>query len=483
MAAIGLDALGRLHGRATERAPAGGVGRPGDRGRRAAALRVARRALRARARPDLARLIYGRNPFPESVPIARYLREHTAPGDRVAVVGSEPQIYFYAGRRSATGYIYTYPLMELQPYATAMQQAMIREIESADPRYVVFVRAVGSWLVRRELGQDDLRMVRAVSAEPQAGRGGRHPVAAGDRVPMGRRRGHLRPALRRVADDFRAGEEAMIGEGLTYEQHAIGATYRTLNRTVSETDIVSFVNLCGFTEPLFMDMEYIARESIFKRRAAPGALTFALSEGLIMQTGLIHGTGMAYLGGGAAHRGAGPRGRHAHRARGGRRQARDEEDRPGNRHLPPPRPEPARRAGAGGTRPAHDSPHRHTEAWMPRARARAARSRTIEGRGPTLATEAGGERTNRTDQRLAGRRPEDGGGHGAGDHAWGSRATDTATGSTTADRSVPYASTPWRRSTKLRAEGHAIVPGAIGENVTVQGWTGRPSFRVPPASR
>jgi len=89
----------------------------------------------------------------------------------------------------------------------------------------------------------------------------------------------------------------MIGEGLTYEQHAIGATYRTLNRTVSETDIVSFVNLCGFTEPLFMDVEYIARESLFKRRAAPGALTFALSEGLIMQTGLIHGTGMAYLGG------------------------------------------------------------------------------------------------------------------------------------------------------------------------------------------
>jgi len=99
--------------------------------------------------PDqISRLIYGRNPFPESVPIARYIREHTQPGDRVAVVGSEPQIYFYAGRRSATGYIYTYPLMELQPYATGMQQAMIREIESADPRYVVFVRAVGSWLVR-----------------------------------------------------------------------------------------------------------------------------------------------------------------------------------------------------------------------------------------------------------------------------------------------------------------------------------------------
>ncbi len=89
----------------------------------------------------------------------------------------------------------------------------------------------------------------------------------------------------------------MRSQGLHFEQHEIGATYRTLGRTVSETDIVTFVNLCGFNEPLFMDMEYVARESVFKRRAAPGALTFALSEGLIIQTGLIHGTGMAYLGG------------------------------------------------------------------------------------------------------------------------------------------------------------------------------------------
>jgi acyl dehydratase len=89
----------------------------------------------------------------------------------------------------------------------------------------------------------------------------------------------------------------MLGTGLNFEEHALGAIYRTLARTVSETEIVNFVNLCGFTEPLFMDMEYVARESVFKRRAAPGALTFALAEGLIMQTGLIHGTGMAWLGG------------------------------------------------------------------------------------------------------------------------------------------------------------------------------------------
>jgi acyl dehydratase len=88
----------------------------------------------------------------------------------------------------------------------------------------------------------------------------------------------------------------MRSDGVNFEGHTIGAVYRTLARTVAETDIVNFVNQCGFVEPLFIDMEYVKRESVFGRRAAPGALTFALSEGLIMQTGLIHGTGMAWLG-------------------------------------------------------------------------------------------------------------------------------------------------------------------------------------------
>jgi len=89
----------------------------------------------------------------------------------------------------------------------------------------------------------------------------------------------------------------MLTQGKTFEDHQVGAKYTTHARTVSETEIVNFVNLCGFTEPLFMDMEFVQSQSVFGRRAAPGALTFALSEGLIIQTGLIHGTGMAFLGG------------------------------------------------------------------------------------------------------------------------------------------------------------------------------------------
>jgi len=96
------------------------------------------------------RAVYGLNPFPESVEIGRYLATHCPPEDRIAVLGSEPQIYFYGRRRSATGYTCTYPLMEPQPYALEMQQEMIRQIENARPEYVVFVHVSASWLQYRD---------------------------------------------------------------------------------------------------------------------------------------------------------------------------------------------------------------------------------------------------------------------------------------------------------------------------------------------
>ncbi|MFZ0313420.1 MAG: glycosyltransferase family 39 protein [Candidatus Korobacteraceae bacterium] len=92
-----------------------------------------------------ARMIYGSNPFPEADEVAYYIKNHSTRDDRVAVLGSEPEIYFYADRRSATGYIYTYGLMEEQPYAGEMQQQMIREIEAAQPEYVVFVNVAASF--------------------------------------------------------------------------------------------------------------------------------------------------------------------------------------------------------------------------------------------------------------------------------------------------------------------------------------------------
>jgi hypothetical protein len=97
---------------------------------------------------EASRMIYSDNPFAESVKIADYLRDHTSPDDTIAVLGSEPEIYFYAQRHSATGYIYTYGLMEPQKYARQMQEEMIREIERARPKYLISVVMFYSWLWR-----------------------------------------------------------------------------------------------------------------------------------------------------------------------------------------------------------------------------------------------------------------------------------------------------------------------------------------------
>jgi hypothetical protein len=86
--------------------------------------------------------------------IARYLQEHTAPEARLAIIGSEPQILFYANRRSATSFLYTYPLMEPQPYAAGMQREFMQQVEAADPDYLVFVGVEFSWLLRSESRTD-----------------------------------------------------------------------------------------------------------------------------------------------------------------------------------------------------------------------------------------------------------------------------------------------------------------------------------------
>ncbi len=95
---------------------------------------------------SISRLVYGYNPFPEALEIARYIREHTEKSDRIAVLGSEPQIFFYSNRRSASGYIYMYPLMESHDFAIQMQRNFIKDIITVKPKFLVFVNISTSWL-------------------------------------------------------------------------------------------------------------------------------------------------------------------------------------------------------------------------------------------------------------------------------------------------------------------------------------------------
>ena len=98
----------------------------------------------------LSRNIYAFNPFPESIDIARFIKTNTAVDDTIAVLGSEPQIFFYSGRHSATEHIYTYGLMEIHPYSLVMQREMAMEIERSRPRFLVAVNMPTSWAARSE---------------------------------------------------------------------------------------------------------------------------------------------------------------------------------------------------------------------------------------------------------------------------------------------------------------------------------------------
>jgi len=95
--------------------------------------------------PKLSRVVYELNPFPEAIEIAKFINSRTNPNDTIGIMGSEPEIFFYSKRRSASGYIYTYSLMENHPYSLKMQKEMAEEIESKMPKIIIDVQISASW--------------------------------------------------------------------------------------------------------------------------------------------------------------------------------------------------------------------------------------------------------------------------------------------------------------------------------------------------
>ena len=63
------------------------------------------------------------------------------------------------------------------------------------------------------------------------------------------------------------------------------AVYRLTShrRTITETDIVNFVNLIGLHEPPFIDMEWVEKKmpGIHNKRFAPAPLLISLGMGLV----------------------------------------------------------------------------------------------------------------------------------------------------------------------------------------------------------
>ena len=83
-----------------------------------------------------------------------------------------------------------------------------------------------------------------------------------------------------------------LSQGYYWQDIAVGQKFRTFRRTITETDIVNFISATGMLETIFIDTTF--SHGAIQGRPVPGALTYSLIEGFIMQ-GMVQGTGLALL--------------------------------------------------------------------------------------------------------------------------------------------------------------------------------------------
>ncbi|MBL8091813.1 MAG: hypothetical protein KF758_05065 [Anaerolineales bacterium] len=81
--------------------------------------------------------------------------------------------------------------------------------------------------------------------------------------------------------------------GLYFEEFTVGQVVKTLSRTVSEDAIFNFAGLTGDYNQIHTDAEF-AKTTQFGQRVAHGLLGLSIATGLIMRTGYLEGTVLAF---------------------------------------------------------------------------------------------------------------------------------------------------------------------------------------------
>lgn len=83
-----------------------------------------------------------------------------------------------------------------------------------------------------------------------------------------------------------------MGQGLYWQDLQLGQRWRTFRRSITEADLVNFINATGMLEAIFIEDGY--EGGAIRGRPVPGALTYTFIEGFILQS-MIQGTGLAML--------------------------------------------------------------------------------------------------------------------------------------------------------------------------------------------
>ena len=85
-----------------------------------------------------------------------------------------------------------------------------------------------------------------------------------------------------------------VGIGFYWNDLQVGETFRTLNRTITDADIVQFIGVTGMVETIFTDLSFGESHGAIQGRVSPAALVYTMMEGLLCQA-TMQTTGLALL--------------------------------------------------------------------------------------------------------------------------------------------------------------------------------------------
>jgi 3-hydroxybutyryl-CoA dehydratase len=85
-----------------------------------------------------------------------------------------------------------------------------------------------------------------------------------------------------------------VGIGFYWNDLKAGDRFKTLNRTITDADIVNFIGVTGMVETLFTDLTFSDHGGPLTGRVVPAACTYAMIEGLLIQS-TMQTTGLALL--------------------------------------------------------------------------------------------------------------------------------------------------------------------------------------------
>jgi acyl dehydratase len=85
-----------------------------------------------------------------------------------------------------------------------------------------------------------------------------------------------------------------VGIGFYWDDLTVGDEFRTLNRTITEPDIVNFIGVTGMVETMFTDLSFADHGGLIQGRVVPAACTYTMIEGLLCQA-TMQTTGLALL--------------------------------------------------------------------------------------------------------------------------------------------------------------------------------------------